>query len=129
MNGLLFSCLIEKSLETCSILLLGFIKCFDGSFNFLESNFKRIFEVLHKLDIAFELLVDKTLFFSFFLQILIGLDDRNYWFQITEVPKFQANVSISMILREVIEASTVVDLDSLPICFIDYVFCDISKVL
>jgi len=68
-------------------------------------------ETLHKLDLAIELLEDRVLFFGFFLRNLAGLDDRNYWLQIMEVPKFQAKVSISMILREVIEASAVVDLD------------------
>jgi hypothetical protein len=68
-------------------------------------------EALHKLDLVIELLEDRVLFFSFFLRNLTGLDDRNYWLQIMEVPKFQAKVSITMILREVFEASAVVDLD------------------
>jgi hypothetical protein len=66
---------------------------------------------LHYLDLAIELLIDRALFFCFFLRNLVGLDIRNYWLQIREVSKFQANVSISMVLREVIEASIVIDLD------------------
>jgi hypothetical protein len=46
-----------------------------------------------------------------------------------EVPKFQAKISISMVLREVFEALAVVDLDSGPISLIDGVLTDVSKVL
>ena len=87
-------------------------------------------EALHKLDLAIELLENRALFFCFFLLNLIGLDNRNYWLMIIEVPKFQAKVGISMVLREVFfEASAVVDFDSGTILLIDQVFCDIAKVL
>jgi hypothetical protein len=46
-----------------------------------------------------------------------------------EVPKFQAKVSIPMVLGEVFEALAVVDLDSGPISLIDGVLTDVSKVL
>jgi hypothetical protein len=46
-----------------------------------------------------------------------------------EVPKFQAKVSIPMVLREVFEALAVVDLDSGPISLIDGVLTDVSQVL
>ena len=46
-----------------------------------------------------------------------------------EVPKFQAKVSVSMLLREVFEAFPVVDLDSGPISLIDGVLGDICEVL
>jgi hypothetical protein len=46
-----------------------------------------------------------------------------------EVPKFQAKVSIPMILREFFEALAVADLDSGLISLIDCVFCDIRQVL
>jgi hypothetical protein len=46
-----------------------------------------------------------------------------------EVPKFQAKVSIPMVLRKVFEALAVVDLDSGPISLIDGVLTDISQVL
>jgi hypothetical protein len=46
-----------------------------------------------------------------------------------EVPKFQAKISISMVLREVFEALAVVDLDSAPISLIDGVLTDVSQVL
>ena len=46
-----------------------------------------------------------------------------------EVPKFQAKVSIPMVLREVFEAYAVADLDSGPISLIDGVFGDVRKVL
>jgi hypothetical protein len=68
-------------------------------------------EALHKLDLAIKLLEERVLFFLFFLQNLVGLENRNYWLQIIDVPKFQAQVSVSMVLRKIIEASTVVDLD------------------
>jgi hypothetical protein len=69
-------------------------------------------KALQKLDLAIELLGDRALFFCFFLRNLSILKDRDYWLQIREIPKFQAKVSISMILRKVIEPTTVVDLDS-----------------
>jgi len=68
-------------------------------------------EALQKLDLAIELLGDRALFFLFFLRNLSVLGDRNYLLLIREMPKFQAKVSISMVLREVIEASTMVELD------------------
>jgi hypothetical protein len=68
-------------------------------------------EALQKLDLAIELLGDRALFFLFFLRNLSVLGDRNYLLLIREMPKFQAKISISMVLREVIEASTMVELD------------------
>jgi hypothetical protein len=68
-------------------------------------------KALQKLDLAIELLGDRALFFCFFLRKLSGLEDRNNWLLIRKVSKFQAKISISMVLREVIEASTVVGLD------------------
>ena len=46
-----------------------------------------------------------------------------------EVPKFQAKVSIPMVLREVFEALAVVNLDCGPISLIDGVLCDVRQVL
>ena len=46
-----------------------------------------------------------------------------------EVPKFQAKVSIPVVLREVFEALTVVDLHSGHVSLIDGVLCDVSQVL
>jgi hypothetical protein len=68
-------------------------------------------KALQKLDLTIELLGDRALFFYFFLRNLSGQADRNYWLQIRKVPKFQAKVSIPMVLREVIEAPAVIDLD------------------
>jgi len=45
-----------------------------------------------------------------------------------EVAKFQAKISIPMVLLEVFEAIAVVDLDSGPINLIDDVFSDIRQV-
>ena len=46
-----------------------------------------------------------------------------------EVPKFQAKVSIPMVLLEVFETLAVADLDSGPISLIDGVFGDVRQVL
>ena len=46
-----------------------------------------------------------------------------------EVAKFQAKVSIPMVLREVFEALAVVDLDSRSISLIDGVLGDVRQVL
>ena len=46
-----------------------------------------------------------------------------------EVPKFQAKVSIPVVLREVFEALAVVTLDSGPISLIDGVLGDVRQVL
>ena len=46
-----------------------------------------------------------------------------------EVPKFQAKVSIPVVLREVFEAFAVADLDSGPISLIDGVLGDVCEVL
>jgi hypothetical protein len=46
-----------------------------------------------------------------------------------EVPKFQAKVSIPMMLREVFEAFVVADLDSGPISLINGVLGDVCQVL
>jgi hypothetical protein len=46
-----------------------------------------------------------------------------------KVPKFQAKVSIPVVLREVYEALTVVDLHSGHVSLIDGVLCDVSQVL
>ena len=86
------------------------LKVFNGSLKFLERYFIRVMEALHKLYLAIELLDYRALFFSFFLLNLIGQYDRHYWLLIREIPKFQANVSIPMVLREVIEAYTVIEL-------------------
>ena len=67
-------------------------------------------EALHKLYLEIELLGYRNIFFSFFQENLIGVYDRHYWLLIREIPKFQAKVSIPMVLREVIEAFIVVDL-------------------
>ena len=48
---------------------------------------------------------------------------------IRQVSKFQAKVSISMVLLEVLKALAVVGLDSSLISLIDDVFIDVSKVL
>ena len=48
---------------------------------------------------------------------------------IRQVPKFQAKISITMVLLEVLEALDVVGLDSGLISLIDDVFIDVSKVL
>ena len=68
-------------------------------------------EALHKFDLVIELMEYRVIFFCFFQRNLGGPSDRNYWLHIKEVPQFQAKVSISMILREVIEVSAVVDLN------------------
>jgi hypothetical protein len=112
-------------------------KCFDGSFGFLEGNLVRVMDALVRyLELAIKKLEERVLllwgtllFIFFFLINLTWLDYRNYWLQIREVPQFQAKVSVSMVLREVLEASAVVHLDSCPVCLIDDVFCDIGKVL
>jgi hypothetical protein len=46
-----------------------------------------------------------------------------------EVPKFQAKVSIPMVLWEVFEALAMADLDSGPISLIDGVFSDVRQIL
>ena len=46
-----------------------------------------------------------------------------------EVPKFQAKVSIPVVLREVFETLAVADLDSGPISLIDGVLGDVRQVL
>ena len=46
-----------------------------------------------------------------------------------EVPKFQAKVRITMVLREVFEVLAMVDLDSGPISLIDNVLGDVRQVL
>ena len=79
-------------------------------------------EALHKLDLAIELLENRALFFCFFLLNLIGLDNRNYWLMIIEIPKLQAKVGISMVLREVFKASTVICLNTGSIRLIDEIF-------
>jgi hypothetical protein len=71
----------------------------------------RVMEALQKLNLAIELLGDRALFFCLFLRNLSGQEDWNYWLQIRKFPKFQAKVSISMVLREVIEAPAVIELD------------------
>jgi hypothetical protein len=68
-------------------------------------------EALHKFDLAIVLLEYRTLFFCFFLRNLASHSEWIYWLQIREIPQFQAKVSISMILLEVIEPSAVVDVD------------------
>jgi hypothetical protein len=82
-------------------------------------------EVLHNLDLAIDLLEVTALFFCFFLRSKTGVQRKIYWLQITEVPKFQANVCISMVLREVFKSSAVIDLDSGIILLIDDVFRDV----
>ena len=86
-------------------------------------------EALYYLELAINLQVDRVLFFCFFQHQLIGLDFRGYCLRIREVPKFQAKVSISMVLQKVFEALAVVGLDSCPISLIDDVFSYVRKVL
>jgi hypothetical protein len=86
-------------------------------------------ETLHYLDLSIKLQEDRVHLFGFFLFCLTFLNVRRYWLRIMDFPKFQAQVSIPMVLLEVIEALPVIDLDSSPISLIDYVLCDISKVI
>jgi hypothetical protein len=46
-----------------------------------------------------------------------------------EVPKFQAKIRISMVLREVFEPFAVVDLNSCPISLIDGFLGDVRQIL
>lgn len=55
-------------------------------------------EALYNLDLAIELLELGAIFFCFFLRYLTGIEHGIYWLQIMEVPKFQANVCILMML-------------------------------
>ena len=126
---LLFSNLVQKSLQVCLFCLVRHLDDFDRSFHLLESNFIRVMEALHNLDLAIELLDERAAFFSILLRILIGLDDRNDWLQIREISQFQAKVSIPMMLREVFEALAVIALDSDLILLINDVFWDVRKVL
>jgi hypothetical protein len=82
-------------------------------------------EALYNIDLAIELLELGALFFCFFLRNLTGVEHGIYWLQIMEVSKFQANVCILMMFREIFELFTVIDLDSGPIYLIDDVFCDV----
>jgi len=89
----------------------------------------RVMEALHNLDLAIKLLVDRVLLFCLFLLCATILGGRNYWLRIMEVPKFQAKVSISMVLREDFETLAVAYLDSGPISLIYGVFSDVRQVL
>ena len=82
-------------------------------------------EALHYLDLAIKLLVDRVLLFCLFLLCLTIIGEKTYWLRIMEVPKFQAKVSIPMMLREVFETLAVADLDSVPISLIDGVLGDV----
>jgi hypothetical protein len=57
------------------------------------------------------------------------LAGKNYWLRIMDVPKFQAKIRISMVLREVFEPLAVVDLNFSPISLIDGVLGDVRQVL
>ena len=78
-------------------------------------------EALHYFDLSIKLQEDRVHLFGFFQFCLTLVDVRKYWLRIMNVPKFQAKVSIPMVLLEVIEALAVIDLDSVPICLVDYV--------
>jgi hypothetical protein len=75
------------------------------------------------------LLVERILLFCLFLLDLTVLVGRNNWLGIMEVPKFQAKISIPVVLRKVFEALAVVDLDSRPVSLIDGVLGDVRQVL
>ena len=89
----------------------------------------RVMEALHYLDLAIKYLVDRVLLFCLFLLCLTIIGEKTYWLRIMEVPKFQAKVSIPMVLLEVFETLAVADLDSGPISLIDGVFGDVRQVL
>jgi hypothetical protein len=89
----------------------------------------RVMEALHYLDLAIKLLVYRVLLFCLFLLCLTIVGEKTYWLRIMEVPKFQAKVSIPVVLREVFEAFAVADLDSGPISLIDGVLGDVCEVL
>jgi hypothetical protein len=89
----------------------------------------RVMEALHNLNLAIKYLVYRVLLFCLFLLCLTIIDEKTYWLRIMEVPKFQAKVSIPMMLREVFEAFVVADLDSGPISLINGVLGDVCQVL
>ena len=99
------------------------LKGFDGRGKLL-----RIMGALPYLDLAIKFFVERVLHFFLFLNCLKVLASNNNWVGIMEIPKFQAKVSISVVLPEVFEALTVVDLDSGPISLIDDIFGDVRKV-
>jgi hypothetical protein len=86
-------------------------------------------EALHYLDLAIKYLVDRVLLFCLFLLCLTIIGEKTYWLRIMEVPKFQAKVSISVVLLEVFETLAVTDLDCGPISLIDGVLGDVCEVL
>ena len=88
----------------------------------LKRSFTRVIIAQLKVGIAIDLLEDRALIFIFFLRNLIRGDDRNYWLQIREISQFQAKVSISMVLQEVFETISVIDLDRTLILLIYDVF-------
>jgi hypothetical protein len=86
-------------------------------------------EALNNLDLAIKLLVDRVFIFCLFLLCATILGGRNYWLRIMEVPKFQAKVSVPVMLLEVFEALAMAYLDSGPISLIDGVLGDVCEVL
>jgi hypothetical protein len=86
-------------------------------------------EALNYLELAINLLEDSVLFFCFFLHLQSWLGLRSYRLLVRKIPKFQADVSISMVLGEVFEPLAVVDLNSGLVSLIDDIFGDICKVL